>query len=133
MGHPQALTIEPAQDRAAALQRLERAALREVTGAASVADLARGCALFDVLQAGAVVGSFAARVDEYSTGREITVTAAAATGGEGVTEALSAWCEQEARERIGARVVTCQTSRRGLVRRLQRAGYRVAYVLSKEI
>ncbi len=134
MGHRQALTIQPAQDRAAALQRLERAALRAISGA-SVQDMAAGCALFDVLDAqGQAVGSFAARVDSYASGREITITAAAATpAGQGITEAVNAWAEDEARHRIGARAVVCQTARRGLVRRLERAGWRVAgFIMEKE-
>lgn len=135
MGTPE-LSVRPTADRARALSLIERASTHAVGGAATVADLVSGCALFDVVNAqGRVVAAFAVRVDQYEAGRELSVTAA---GGEaharGATEAMSAWAEAQARDRIGARVLTCETQRPGLVRKLQRLGYRVSgYVLTKEI
>ena len=133
MGHP--LTIRPAVDLDRSLALIARASAFEVTGAGSVADLVRGCAVFDVVDGqGRAVAAFALRVDQYEAGREVSVTAAGGQGDDGATEAIAQWCEHQARERIGARVLTCQTRRRGMVRRLERQGYRVTgYVLTKEI
>lgn len=133
MGHP--LTIRPAVDVPQALALIGRASAFEVTGGGSVADLVRGCALFDVIDGeGRAVAAFALRVDQFDAGREVSVTAAGGLGDSGATEAIAAWCERQARDRIGARVLTCQTRRRGMVRRLERQGYRVTgYVLTKEI
>lgn len=135
MVHRQALTVRPAADLAHALELLELAARNEVTGGCAVRDLVGGCAVFELVdEAGAIVGAFAARVDTFTTGREVTVTAAGATGDNGATEAMADWVEHQARERIGARRLTCTTKRRGLVRKLQARGYRVAgYVMTKEI
>lgn len=129
------LTIQPATNIARSLELIGRASAFEVTGGGSVADLVRGCALFDVVDVqGRAVAAFAMRVDQYDAGREVSVTAAGGQGDSGATEAIAAWCERQARERIGARVLTCQTRRRGMVRRLERQGYRVTgYVLTKEI
>lgn len=133
MGGP--LIVAASVDQARSLALIGRAQAFEVTGGGSVADLVKGCALFDVIDEGRAVAAFAVRVDAFESGREVSVTAA---GGEassdGATEAIAEWCESQARDRIGARVLTCQTRRRGLVRRLERQGYRITgYVLTKEI
>ncbi|OWQ83841.1 hypothetical protein CDN99_25585 [Roseateles aquatilis] len=130
-----ALTVRQSVDRARSLALIERAAAFEVTGGVTVNDLVNGCALFDVVDGeGRAVAAFALRVDQFEAGRQLSVTAAGGEGDNGATEAMAAWCERQAGEHIGARVLTCQTRRRGLVRRLERQGYRVTgYVLSKEI
>jgi len=130
-----ALSVRQAVDVPAALERLSLAGSFEVTGGGTVADLAQGCALFDVIDAqGRAVASFALRVDDFERDRHLTVTAAGGDSASGATEAIAQWCEREAREHVGARVLTCQTRRRGLVRRLERQGYRVTgYVMSKEL
>ncbi len=105
----------------------------EVSGAA-VADMAQGCALFELVRDGQPVGAFSVRVDDYSTGRELTVTAAGASTDSGAAEAVARWAEEQAAGRIGARSVTCTTRRRGLVRRLERLGYEcTGYVMTKRI
>lgn len=113
---------------------LDRAALHSVDGA-SAAEMAQGCALFDVVgEGGQLLGAFALRVDQFASGRTVSVTAAGALGDNGATEAMHAWAEQQAREHIGANTLTCTTQRPGLVRKLQRLGYRVAgYVMTKEL
>ena len=132
MASREALSVRPASDLAASLALLERAERYEVTGAARVADLIAGCAVFDVVADGQTVGAFAVRVDTYSTGRELSVTAAGGVGDLGQTEAMAAWCEQQARDVIGARALSCQTRRRGLVRKLEGLGYRVSgYIMTK--
>lgn len=128
------MSIRPAQDAGRALDLISRAVAFDVTGGGSVADLVRGCALFEVVREGRAVAAFALRVDQFDSGREVTVTAAGGEGDSGATEAMAQWCESQAREHIGARLLTCTTRRRGLVKRLQRQGYRVAgYVMTKEI
>lgn len=120
---------------AGALRLLELAARREVSGGCAVQDLTHGCAVFDLIDAsGAAVGAFAARIDAFSDGKTITVTAAGAQGDSGATEAMTEWLEAQARGPIGARRLTCTTQRRGLVRKLQAQGFRVAgYVMTKDI
>lgn len=128
----QALSIGQASDREAALALLQPAA--EVAGI-GVADMVDGCALFELREPGGrIVGAFAVRVDDYSTGRELTVTAAGASTASGAAEAMAAWAEQQARERVKARTLSCTTRRRGLMRKLQRLGYEcTGYVMTKRI
>lgn len=135
MVHRQELSIRPAQDLARAFELLGRAAALDVNGPGSAQDLAQGAAVFELTDpAGAIVGAFALRVDSFADGPLVTVTAAGGEGAHGATEAMAAWVEQQARGRIGARAITCSTQRRGLVRKLQRAGYRVAgYVMQKDL
>lgn len=135
MVHRKKLTIRPAQDLHRAIELLELAAAKDVSGQGSAQDLAQGAAVFELLDPeGVRVGAFAVRVDTYSDGRLVTVTAAGGKGDNGATEAMAAWVEDQARYHIKARAVTCTTQRRGLVRRLQGLGYRVAgYVMQKDI
>lgn len=130
----QGLTVIQATDRAAALARIALATAFDVTGGATVRDLTDGCALFDVIDSqGRALASFAVRVDAFEQHRQMTVTAAGGDGSGRITETIAAWCASQARSHIGARVVTCQTRRRGMVRRLERQGYRITgFVLSKE-
>jgi hypothetical protein len=129
MVHCQALTIRQALDTGRALQLMQAAA--DVAGV-PVADMVQGCALFEIVDGAQVVGAFAARVDHYSSGREITVTAAGAQTAAGSVEAVAAWADEQA-ERIGADSLTCTTRRRGMVRKLEKLGFECAgYVMTKK-
>ncbi|MFN3812158.1 MAG: hypothetical protein ACK4S6_16255 [Roseateles asaccharophilus] len=127
------MRVEPTQDRARALALLELAAAHDVSGPSSAAELAEGAALFDLVRDGQAVGAFALRVDRYPSGTVMTVTAAASQAGQDATACMDAWLVDQARRHVGARAITCQTRRPGLVRKLQRAGWRVAgFVMQKD-
>ncbi|MDN3923313.1 hypothetical protein [Roseateles violae] len=128
----EALSVRAAVDIAGTLQRIARAERFDVLGGGCVADLVQGCALFDVMDAAGPRASFALRVDQFQGARVLTVTAAGGDSAAGCVAAMVAFAEREA-QRIGATVLTCETRRRGLVRVLERHGYRVAgFVMKKD-
>lgn len=102
-------------------------------GGATVAEMAGGQAVFDVFDQGRRVAAFALGVHDYADGRVIRCGAAGAEPGHQVLPAMVAFTEDEAR-RLGARAILCETRRRGLVRQLQRQGFRVAgFILRKDV
>lgn len=121
-------------DHAAALPHLQRALAYDVHGGApNLADLAANEAVFELVEAGQVVGAFTLGVHEYSDGRVMRCGAAGGRPGHDLVGAMVGFAEGEAR-RIGARTMVCETRRRGLVRRLQRAGFKVAgFILTKAL
>lgn len=128
------MNVRLATDNGRALAHLARALPFDCLGACTdVRELADGCALFDCEHDGRAVGAFALRVEDYSDGRVIRCTAAGGEPGHDLLGAMVGFAEREARERIGARALVCETQRRGLVRRLQRSGFRVAgFILRKD-
>ena len=130
------MIVRPAQNMAAALAHLGRAVPFDCLGAgrATPAELVAGQALFDLVHAGRTVGAFALGVDDYSDGRVIRCGAAGGEPGHDLVGAMVGFAEAEGRGRIGARLLTCETRRPGLVRKLRRHGFKVAgYILSKDI
>lgn len=102
-------------------------------GAATVAEMAGGQAVFEVLDDGRRVAAFALGVHDYADGRVIRCGAAGAEPGHQVLPAIVAFAESEAR-RLGARAMLCETRRRGLVRQLQRQGFAVSgFILRREV
>lgn len=121
------LTVRLAEDPAAALQLLKRAEAWAVHGE-SVRELAAGEAVFELLAGGRLVGAFTlGRV-----GDALHCGAAAGAGGFDLTGTMHRFAQHEA-QRTGARRLVCETLRPGLVRKLRRQGYRVAYLLTKEL
>lgn len=126
------MIVRLAQDMPGALQHLARAVPHDVhDSGCTVHELAAGHAVFELLDDGRQVGALAVAVHDYSAGRVIRCGAAGGEPGHDLAGAMAAFLASEAR-RIGARQVTFETRRRGLVRRLAREGFRVAgFVLSK--
>lgn len=130
------IQIRQAQDLTLCLQLLARAVPYDThgAGAGQVEDMTRGCVLFELVDGGQVVGAFAARSDDYSDGRQLSVTCAGGLPGYDLVGVMDAWMTLQAVGPAGARVLTCTTRRPGLVKRLKRAGYSVAgYVMKKEV
>lgn len=115
------MTVQPAFDHGRALAQLARAVPFAVDGG-QLAELVDGCALFELEHEGRTVGAFAFDVQEDGDGRVIHCTAAGGEPGFDLAGEMVAFADSEA-ARIGAHAVVVQTRRRGLVRRLQRAGF----------
>lgn len=113
----------------AALALLSRAEAHAVQGQ-SVHELAAGEAVFELMADGRLVGAFTLGVFDH--GRELHCGAAGGLPGFDLVGTMTRFADHEAR-RIGARRLVCETKRPGLVRRLQREGYRVAYILTKDV
>ena len=128
------LSVQLAGDRQACAPFLQRALAYDVDGSgASLEDLA-GCAWFEVRDGVDLVGAFALEVNTYRSGHQVRVLAAGGAPGHDITGAIVDAVEREARERIGARVIGCETKRRGLVKRLEAEGFHVAgFILRKAI
>lgn len=100
----------------------------------TLADMIGGCTVFELVDVDKVVGAFAAQIHNYSDGRQISVTAAGGLPGYDLVGAMDAWATLQASGPIGAKALTCTTRRKGLIKRLQRAGYQVAgYVMRKDV
>lgn len=114
---------------------LARAVPYEVGGTHSLDALTEGCAVFALKDAaGQTVGAFSLECLTDTAGTVIHVTAAGGVPGHDLVGDMAEFTEAEARGRINARAVRCVTRRRGLVKRLERAGFRVAgYVMQKDI
>ncbi|HIV71359.1 MAG TPA: hypothetical protein H9903_10545 [Candidatus Aquabacterium excrementipullorum] len=121
---------------------LMRAVHYAVDGPCTLEEITDGCAVFSMCdQAGRIVGAFALQCLTDADGTVMHVNAAGGLPGQRLDLAgdMAAFVESEARHRVKARAVRCATRRRGLVKRLQRAGYRVhsragqGYVMQKEI
>lgn len=127
------LSVRPTQDQAQAM-RLMALAVPFMVDGCSLAEAVEGCALFDVLDGPAVVGAFAMRIDVTERGLQMRVTAAGGVAPAGVARAIAQWAEGEARTRVGATRLTCETKRPGLIRSLKREGFKVAgYILEKAL
>lgn len=119
-------------DMHAALQHLQRAVAFDVDGntVGDVRERIAGAAVFDLVDdAGQRVGAFALTVEDGA----VRCLAAGAEPGHALVQTILEFWEREARERIKARRIQCETRRRGLVRQLERRGFRVAYILTKEL
>lgn len=129
------VAIRQAPDLTFAGPLLERALRHDVTGpGGALADMIGGCAVFEVLDGSKVIGAFAARADDYSDGRVLTVTAAGGLPGYDITAAIDAWMTLQATGPAGARRLECITRRPGLIKKLQAAGYHVAgYLMAKDV
>lgn len=129
------ISIRQAADMVRAAPLLSKALAYDTGGAGGqLSDMLGGCAVFEVMNAGNVVGAFAVRADDYSDGRTLTVTAAGGLPGFDLASAIDAWLSLQAVGPAKAHRLTCTTRRPGLVRKLTRAGYQVTgYVLSKEV
>lgn len=111
-------------DRESAMQRLSAADRFDAFGIATAAEECAGAALFDVIEDGAPVASFAVRLLDRAAGRELNCVAAGGHAAKiDVTRVIDAALVQIAREH-GAAIVTATTARRGLVRKMQALGYR---------
>ena len=113
---------------------LNRAVPYAVDGS-DLAALTDGCATFAMhAPDGRIVGAFALQCLTDDRGTVIHVTAAGGLPGFDLAGDMAAFCEDEARGHVKARAVRCVTRRPGLVKRLKKAGYRVAgYLMEKEI
>jgi hypothetical protein len=129
------IAIRQVQDLTLAGPLLARALAYDTGGeGGQLADLVRGCCIFEMWHGARLVGAFTAHLDSYSDGRQINVTAAGGVPGYDLVGAIDAWLSLQAAGPGGARALTCTTRRPGLVRRLKRAGYTVAgYVMRKEV
>lgn len=129
------IAIRQTQDLTFAGPMLEKALAYDTGGNhGQLADMIGGCAVFELMDGAEVVGAFAAQVHQYSDGRQITVTAAGGLPGYDLVGVMDAWLTLQAAGPVGATALTCTTRRKGLIKRLQRAGYQVAgYVLRKEV
>lgn len=129
------MNIRLATDQAAALPLLQRACRFDAQGgwSATVPDLAAGHAVFELRDDGRTVGAFTLGVIDYTAERVIRCGAAGAERGHNLVPAMVAFAESEA-QRIKADALVCETSRRGLVRRLQAHGFRVTgFILRKDM
>lgn len=100
--------------------------LPHAVGGVSLDDMTAGADLFKLTAAGRIVGAFATQVHETWDGRVLFVTAAGGLPGHDLTAAMDAWLEAQARGHVAARELRAVTQRRGMVRRLMRAGWRIA-------
>ena len=127
------MIVRLANDMPGAMQHLARAIPHDVhDSGCTVLELAAGQAVFELVDDGRQVGALALAVLDYSAGRVIHCGAAGGEPGHDLAGTMAAFLAHEAR-RIGARSVTFDTRRRGLVRRLAREGFRVSgFVLTRD-
>lgn len=126
------MIVRLAHDMPGALQHLARAIPHDVhDSGCTPGELAAGQAVFELLDDGRQVGALALAVHDYSAGRVIRCGAAGGEPGHDLAGTMAAFLVHEA-QRIGARSVTFETRRRGLVRRLAREGFKVSgFVLTR--
>lgn len=127
-----ALSVQLAGDPARCAPYLERAAAFDVDDAG---ELQLGdAAVFELRDGDRLVGAFALEVSTDSRGHLVRVLAAGGEPGHDLTGEMVRFVEREARDRIGARAIGCETRRRGLVKRLQAEGFKVAgFILRKDL
>lgn len=124
--HKRSTRVERSSDGAASLTRLAAVDRRSVDGS-TAAEIAEGCELLDVIEAGRVVGAVAVSID----GNVATLKAAATTGTE-TYEALGAL--EVAAKDAGAVLLGMFTRRGALVPLLVARGYRIRSVeLEKDL
>lgn len=129
------IAVQLTSDPQACRPLLERA-LRFECGqlCASVDELIGDAAVFEMRDAGRLVGAFALEVQEGGAGRQLHVLAAGGEPGHDLTGAMVDAVAREAREHVGAGAIGCTTKRRGLVKRLQAEGFEVAgFILRKKV
>ena len=114
---------------------LARAVPYDVGGTHDLDALVDGCAVFSMTDAhGRIVGAFSLECLTDAAGTVIHVTAAGGQPGHDLVGDMAEFVEHEARHRVRARAVRCVTKRPALVKRLGRAGWRVAgYVMQKDM
>lgn len=128
------MNVQLAVDRQACRPLLERAMRFEVDACASVDELIGSAAVFEMREAGRLVGAFALEVNETAGGRQLRVLAAGGEPGHDLTGAMVDAVTREAREHVGAHCIGCETKRRGLVKRLQAEGFEVVgFILRKKV
>lgn len=128
------MTVKPATDPRQALPLLALAGRFDACGGvATVAEMAGGQAVFEVHQAGQLVGAFTLGVQDCADGRLVRCGAAGGLPGYDLLPVMDQAGQAEAR-RVGAAALVCETSRPGMVRRLERRGWRVAgFILRKDL
>lgn len=114
------IEVAPTADRAAALRRLAPVERHAIDGA-SVEDMAEGCELLDVIEAGRPVGAVALSID----GDVATIKAAASRG---TATAQELQHVEHIAQRAGAVMLGMFTRRGALVRALAERGYRIRCV-----
>lgn len=130
------MKVALATDPRAALPLLELALPFNVDGdAIGLAEVLEGAAVFEIRDdAGDLVGAFALNVERRGPGQVVRCVAAGARPGANVLPSIVEFVEREARERIGAASIQCETRRPGLVQQLQREGFAIAgYILTKQV
>jgi len=127
----QSLSVRLASDPASSVPLLKRAERFAVLGE-PLGEAIAGEAVFELIADGQVVGAFTLGINETASGRQIHCAAAGGRPGFDLVGTMARFAEHEA-HRIGARQLVTHTKRRGLVRRLEREGYRVAgFILTKD-
>lgn len=128
------MTTAPAADMPAALELLALAGRYSAEGGtATVREMAAGQAVFEVRDGGELVGAFSLGVQDCADGRLVRCGAAGGRPGHDLLPVIVDTAESEAR-RVGAGALICETRRRGLVRQLERRGFRVAgFILRKDL
>ena len=128
------MIVRPAQDLAGAMRHLERARPFDVYGGCTVPELVGDGVVLEVLtDDGAQVGAFASTMLQYSGGAMLRCTAAGGDPGHDLAGFMAAYLTRSAR-RFGAHTVTFETRRKGLIRRLEPEGFKVAgFILTKSI
>ena len=122
-------SVVRAIDTGAAMRRLSVADKYDALGVATTAEECAGAALFDVLEDGREVASFAVRLVDRAAGRELNCVAAGGLpSGIDVTKAIDAALTQIAKDH-GAALLTMTTKRPGLARKARALGWRPAATL----
>lgn len=127
------MNVRLTNDMPAALRHLQRAVPFDTEGRTSgdVFERLHGAAVFDLVEGDRAIGAFALTIE----GENVRCLAAGADAGfVDLVTVMVEFAEREARERIGARRLQCETVRPGLIKRLQRHGFRISgYILTKEL
>ena len=129
------MIVRPAQDLAGAMRHLERALPFDVydSGCSAPEIVGDGVVLEVLADDGAQVGAFVAILHQYSGGRMLRCAAAGGEPGHDLAGFISKYLTRSAR-RVGAHTVTFETRRKGLIRRLEPEGFKVAgFILTKSI
>lgn len=130
------MNVRPAQDAAIARAHLVRACARDVLGLSPAVDdlVADDYLLWDVAdETGKAVAAMAVGVHDYTDGRIVRCSAAGGAPGFDLVPTMAGFLDAHARA-AGARLITCETARPGLVRRLRAHGYEVGgFILRKAV
>lgn len=135
MGKAREIVSQIGQLDGAALAALERAAVHDTGGGlVTVSELARGAALYELLQDGDVVLRYLLRVDMHEHGAEAVILAAAG-GAPGVDATRAGIADVEARiAAVPCASIMTVTRRMGLVKKLARLGFTVdGFILRKRL
>lgn len=132
MAGTQAVSVGLAVDREACKPFLARAFEFDVEGGKGTFEGLGDAAIFEMRDGARLVGAFALEVNSYADGHHVRVLAAGGEPGFDLTAAMVHAVEREARERIGAQSIGCETRRPGLVKKLQAQGFHVSgFILRK--